>query len=280
MNMSWLETIENGAAALLADVAAMAPGLAAAIAVLFVGWIVAMMARGAVRRICNSANRMLERVLRRGDGAHARLSAPAVAAVSAAVYWAVLFLSVVIAARIAGLTLIANWLNQLAAHLPNILVGAAIIGFGYLAGAYVRRLVLSSVKKDRSRMRGVAANLAQGLVILTALIIGLDQIGVKVTFLVTLLAIVAGGALASFAIAFGLGARGHVSNLIGARTARTALTPGANIRIGETIRGAVLEVTPSQIVIDTDNGRMFVPARIIDEQPLEILTPEGARSNG
>ncbi|MEO1253237.1 MAG: hypothetical protein AAFW81_12940, partial [Pseudomonadota bacterium] len=139
----------------------------------------------------------------------------------------------------------------------------------------------SSARAAKAGQSALIGKFAQGGIFITALIIGLDQIGVDVTFLVALFAVSAGAIFVGFSIAFGLGARDYVSNLIGARTARQKIRPGTMLRVGD-IEGEVLEITQTQIALDTADGRTLVPARITEESMIVIVSSDskGAANNG
>jgi uncharacterized membrane protein YjjP (DUF1212 family) len=110
-------------------------------------------------------------------------------------------------------------------------------------------------------------------VFLAGLVIGLDQVGIDITFLTILFAIVVGGLLLSVALAFGFGARDLVANLIGAQQLARLLELGQVARI-DGIEGQVLELTPTSVILSTDEGRMAIPAKRFQEAAVLIVTAE------
>jgi len=76
--------------------------------------------------------------------------------------------------------------------------------------------------------------------------------------------------LGGIALAFGLGARTHVSNIIAANQLRQIYQAGDNVRIGET-EGRVVEITVSRVIIDTEAGSVGIPAKSFDEQEITLL---------
>lgn len=276
---SWLSDLGDKASNTITNIMGILPGLIGAILILVVGWFLARIVRDLVKRLPNAVNRMLDRVFQSGPLSSIRLTAPAIAVVAEVTFWIILFLAITVAARIAGFTAISSWLNEIVVHLPNLIVGALIIVFGYFASLYVGRFVAEGTEREKSTKSIFAGRLAQGFIFLTAVIIGLDQFGVKVSFLITLLTVIIGAGIFGFSIAFGFGAQGHVRNLIGARVARNALQTGLKVRIGD-IEGDILEVTVSHIALDTISGRMLIPAGVIDDQSIEILALSGGSDNG
>lgn len=274
--LSWFGGLQQSAVAILNETLAYLPALGAAILVLIGGWLIARLARAAARRIFNDANRLLDRVFRHGAFSSARLSPATVTVLGEVTFWVMMFLTVTVSARVAGLTVIATWLNQIVTQLPNLIVGAAIIVVGYFLSVLVGEQVASTARAAKAGQSALMGKFAQAAVFVTTLIIGLDQIGVDVTFLVALFAVAVGAIFVGFSIAFGLGARHHVGNLIGARNARRELRLGASIRIGGN-EGRILEITATHIILDSANGRMLVPASITDEGSIEITAPDESK---
>ena len=100
---------------------------------------------------------------------------------------------------------------------------------------------------------------------------GVDQIGVDITIVVTILSVAIGAALGGLAIAFSLGARDLVSNLIGARYLNADYRIGERIRIGEH-EGTVLEISSVSVILETEEGRVMVPARQFSERSSVLIT--------
>lgn len=246
------------------------PSLVGAIAVLLFGWLLARLVRAASNRVLSGLNRILERNFQSGLLASVRLPMGASVILGEAVYWVVIFLTLTIAARIAQFPAISRWLNEVASFLPSILLGVATIVIGYIVSVVIGERVTEYARPAKSSQSALLGRLCQGIVFVIASIIGLDQIGLDVTFLVALSAVAVGSVLVGFSIAFGLGAREYVSNLIGARTVRHNLSTGLLVRVGET-QGEVLEITQTQIALDTEEGRALVPARIAEERGVVII---------
>lgn len=273
---SWLEAAREYALEILGATVAYLPSLGAALLVLLAGWVLARVARFVTRRLGDYLNRLLERVFRHGALSSARLTPSTTAILGDGAFLIVLLLAIDISARVAGLAVIAGWLDRIVERLPNLVVGAAIIIVGYLISVVVGEQVLSTARASRIGQSELIGKLAQAAVFVTTLVIGLDQIGVDVTFLVALFGVTVGAIGVGFSIAFGLGARKYVGNLVGARNARRELKPGASVRIGGD-EGQVLEITSTHVVLDTVAGRLLVPAWIADEQSIVLLASAGAQ---
>ncbi|MDH5171281.1 MAG: mechanosensitive ion channel [Gammaproteobacteria bacterium] len=259
-----------------ATIVASLPSIAAALLLLLAGMLAARLVRALTLKLLHWVNLFLERVLSGRTRAVVYFSAGITRLMAAILFWITLFIFVTAALNTAGLTGIAAWLERVVDFLPGIVSGGLIILVGYILSGLVRDLTLAAAHSAEFTEAVVISRLAQAITLVTALIIGLDQIGVDVSFLTTMLGISSAALLFGFALAFGLGARTLVSNLIAAHHLRDVLEPGQEIRIGDW-EGTVLEVAATAVILDTESGRVSVPAKLYQEQAVVLLLGDSGR---
>ncbi len=256
----------------LVNVISYIPSLVGALVLLLLGWIIARLVRAGIVRGGDAANRVLDRFLRAGSWAKVRLSTRVLVLVGNAAFWVVILFFITAATETARLDAFSSWLDRVIAYLPTLVAGGLIVLVGYLVSSLVRDLVSTTVSSAGVGQSDLFGALAQGVTFLTAIVIGMDQIGVDVTFLVTIVGIAIAAVLGSLSLAFGLGARTLVSNLIGAHYLQQELQPGQLARFGS-VEGEVLELTPTSVILATPEGRMSVPAKLFDEEVTIVVTP-------
>lgn len=247
------------------------PDLLGALLLVLVGWLIARLVRAAIRGLGTRINRALERLLRAERAAQLRVSPTMLRLIGTAAFWVILLLFVMFATDQAGMDGVSAWLKSVLGYLPTLLFGVVIIVAGHLIGLLVRDLLLEALASAHVEQRELIARLAQTATFLTALIIGVHQIGVNVSFVTLVISVALGSVLLAFSLAFGLGARGLVANLIGTHYIRRQLQPGVRVKVGE-IEGEIIEITPTNVVLETDAGRAFVPARLFNDQ-VSLLIP-------
>jgi len=252
------------------------PNLLAAMIILAIGWAIARLARATMQRLALASNRLLDRAFPRGALASARISSATATLIGEFVFWVIVLIAVTIASGIAGLSAVSEWLDRITAYLPNLIAGVTIVVIGYFLSVFVREQVAPQATAAASRQSLLLGRIAQGFVISTALIVGLDQVGIDVALLVALAVVCVAAALTGLAVAFALGARSHVSNLIGVRAASRHMSAGVRIRIQD-IEGEILEITPTQIALNTDQGKTLVPGKFIDDHVVTIVSPDSHR---
>lgn len=244
------------------------PQLVAAAAVVVVGWIIAAILRGLVTRLLMGTNPLLQNFGPEAVASRLRVSERAAGLTGLVVYWSVLLLAFTIAANTAGFSTFSAWLQNLVGFLPTLLAGVLIIVLGYFLSRLIRELVASALATVGSPHGRVVGGVAQALVLVLAVLTGVEQVGIDVSILVTLTMIAIGGVVASFALAFALGGRDYLANLIGAYDLRREYRIGQQVQVaGHT--GTIAAFTPTAVILVGADGRICIPAKVFQT---EIVT--------
>lgn len=249
------------------------PHLVGAIVVLFLGWAVARLGQIIVTRLAGTLNRVFGRLFAKNQRIRIRLTDGAINVVGGVVFWVIIVLALTAAAKIAKLDVFAQWLDRMLAYLPSLLAGGLIAFIGYLAAKFVRDIVtvtFSMMGTERAQILGIVA---QSATFLVAIVVGLDQAGIDVGFIITLVGILVAAIAASFALAFALGSQTFVANLIGVYQMQNYLRPGQEVRLDD-VQGEILDLSTTSVVLATEKGRVLLPGRRLSEETLTLLTPD------
>ncbi len=248
------------------------PKLLAAFALLAIGYLVARLIRGAVIRVARDLDRLVGRLFgqRLSDGL-LRLPWPVSRILAEAAFWLVLLFFVTATAEILGFPGMADWIGRVASYLPVVLAAAGIVMLGVLAAALAREAVAALPLREAALL----ARACYLLILTVAVIIGIDQLGVEVGLLANVVTIAAAALLGSIALAFGLGARTTVSNIIAAQYVRNAYAVGQRVRVGE-VEGVIIEILATAVVIDAAEGRVLVPCSRFESAVSTLLVEPGA----
>ncbi len=223
------------------------------------------------------AQAALDRIGRRGAGASAvgaaRLGESVPALVGQFIYWLIFLVAVAAAFELLGLPVVSRVGERLAAFVPAALTGVAIVLVGMVVASLAGGVAAAGAASAGVRYAGAVGRAAQVMFLVVALLLGLEQIGIHGELIAVLLAAVLAVALGGAALAFGLGARTAVSNIVAAYYVTQMYRVGQTVRVGE-IEGRILRSTSTAVILDTKNGQVHVPASVFSEQP-SILVPEG-----
>jgi mechanosensitive ion channel-like protein len=183
------------------------PGLFAALILVFAGYLLAKLLERVTARLLRRVglNRLLERggVMDAVERSGSHLDPTRVA--SNLVFWCVMFAVLVIAANAVGLESLANVFSELVAYIPSVISAIVIVIVGLVLGAFVGGLIMASA----GRLAGgpTLARLGRGGVIILAVFMALQELGVATEIVTTAFAILFGAVALALALAFGLGNR-------------------------------------------------------------------------
>ena len=279
--MNAYDGLRDSLAAALAQVAARladyVPSVLGAAVLLFVGWIVARALRGMTVRAMGLLELVLHRVFR-GRGASApALPSSSIRIVGSILFWVVILFFVAAATQVLGLAVFTAWLKDLVGYLPTLVAGALIVLAGVLLSDLARDLTIAALPALPERQRLLVGRAVQGMLLVAAVVVGADQIGIRVTFLVILAAIVAGAVIGGVALAVSLGARTFIGNLIGAHYLRQAFGIGQRVRVAG-YEGNIVDLTAVSLVLETADGRVTLPGKVFNEEPIVLVLAPGSRS--
>lgn len=264
------EYFTSTAGALLERLADHLPSLIGALVLLAVGWLLARLLRILTVRGMQLAETLVERLagpsrLRVGRSANV---------LGTIVYWVVLLFFVTAATQVLGLQTFTDWLARLLDYLPTLAAGVLIVVAGYVLAGFVADLVLATATRLQPAQRNALARLAQGATLVAAILVGADQIGIRVTWLAILAAVIVASVLGGVTIAVSLGARSYVANLIGAHYLRQAFQVGQRVRVAG-FEGRIVEVSATSLVLEAKEGRVALPGRVYHDEPIVLLTGNG-----
>ena len=183
------------------------PALLGALVILFAGYLLAKLLEGLtdkfLRRI--RLNRMLERggVMQAVERSGSHLNPTRV--LSNLVFWLVMFAVILVAARALGLDSLANVFSELVSYIPSVIAAIVIILVGIILGGFVGGLIGASA----GALHGgrALARVGRGGVILLAIFMALQELGIATDIVTTAFAILFGAIALAMALSFGLGNR-------------------------------------------------------------------------
>jgi hypothetical protein len=139
----------------------------------------------------------------------------------------------------------------------------------------VADLILRARGPLATAQRRVAARATQALILVAALLVASEQIGIRVTLLAIFVGAAAVAIVGGVVVAISLGARRHVANLIGVQHARQRFELGARIRVAGH-EGRVLEFAPQAVLLETEDGRVSLPGHLFSEHPVTLVMRGGS----
>jgi mechanosensitive ion channel-like protein len=181
--------------------------LAAALIMLFAGYLLAKILERLSDRFLRRLrlNEMLDRagVMRAVERSGSHINPTRV--LSNLVFWLVMFSVILIAAMALNLSSLADVMKELVTYIPSVIAAVVIILVGIVLGGFVGGLIAASA----GALHGgrALARVGRGGVILLAIFMALQELGVATEIVTTAFAILFGAIALAMALSFGLGNR-------------------------------------------------------------------------
>lgn len=253
------------------------PQFIGAFALLILGWVIARVLRTLAHKIIHGFDAMLLRTGKNRPLGASQLKSYA-HWIGNIIFWSVLLFFVAASSNLLQWKVLSDLASTILAYLPNLLTGLLIILAGFSLSGFARSATTSAAHSAGIGQANLLATLAQFAIIFTAIVIGVEQLGINIAFLTTALIVIIGVLLSGIALAFGLGAKEYVANIIAVQVARKHYRSGQQLKISD-ITGELLEITATTIVLDTENGKATIPAKFINNHICEILTESATETS-
>lgn len=264
----WLEELTTAVGDVFAGVKTHLPRLLGALAVLAVGILVAKTVRYIVLKSLRRATVLVpSRVL---DGEREESWLLVVRVAGALAYWLVVLIALGTAAEVLGFAALTGELGGFARYLPRFVAAALVLLGGVIVSNFAAGWIRSAARSAGIAYGESVARAVRVIVILVASVVALAQAGIDSTLLVVAFGTVFGAFLGAVALAFGLGARATVANIIGAHYFQRSYRVNQRIKVGEH-EGRILEIRPTGVLLDTSQGVTLIPASVFSESTSVLL---------
>lgn len=181
-----------------------------------------------------------------------------------ACFWLVLFSSILIITDILGLTVLTQWFQGIIQYIPNLLAAILIVFAALMLGNLVSEALVSVGKRTGIKYSTTLIRIIRFAFLLLAIVIALDQIGIEIALLRDIIDIVLAALLFGAALAFGLGARTSIGNILACYYLRKRYKVGDEIKVGKT-RGIIIKIDATNVIMDNEIGQVTIPAKLFNE---------------
>lgn len=174
-------------------------------------------------------------------------------------FWLVFLLFLISATEALSLALLSETLTTLVHYLPKMGMAVLILILGLLTTNFVRDIISLACESSGIRQGTVIAQTVYIAATLLVIVTAINELGIDTSLLNQIIVLIIAGLIAGAALSFGFGSRSAVRNLIAAHYIQPIVRVGEKIQIGN-YAGTVTAVTPMVVVLDTERGRVVIPA--------------------
>ncbi len=234
------------------------PNILISLFVLVIGYFLARLVKYLVIRLFHYLGRLAKRKFNNLNFTQAG------AFLGTAFFWLIILSSILLVTDILGLTILTKWFQSIIQYIPNIFAAILIVFAAIMLGNLVSDLIRSTSKRTGLQYSSTLVRIVRFLFLFMAIIIALDQIGIEISLLIDIIDIVLAALLFGAALAFGLGSRTSISNILACYYVRKSYKEGDEIQIGKA-RGKIFKIGTTNVVLDNEKGQVTIPAKEFNE---------------
>jgi small-conductance mechanosensitive channel len=229
------------------------PRLAGALVLLVVGWLAVALIRRVLARVLRAAglDALGERIGANDVLARFGLGRSLTSVIAGAVRIGLLVVVVFAALSLLGLEFLSDSLNAGILFLPRLLVAIVLLLAGVLLAEIARRQV--DRLAQQMDLPGPLGLLVEVAVVAVFSVTALAELGVPVSVLLLIVAIVLAGIALTFALAFGIGGQAMAREVSARRYVESSYEVGQDVSLGG-VRGRISAIDATCTVLETSGG--------------------------
>lgn len=194
--------------------------------------------------------------------------------ISKMIFWSALIVSGSTVLQVFGVDIISEWMKRITEFLPNVFGAGFVAVSGFLIARLSRDFLRETASFAHIGMKRSVPSFLYYSICAVSILIAVEQLGIDVGFLtsvilVFLLCILAGGA-----ISFGIGSAPIVTNLLSSYYIRKRVKVGQMLSTSE-FSGIVVEIGPTCVFLKGEQGIESIPSRQLNELRFVVKNAAG-----
>lgn len=189
-----------------------------------------------------------------------------------AVFWTLFLFFLLLGIQVLQIEFLSLFLQNSLNNLPRLAIGIVIVFTSFFAGSVASQIVTKAFWAMEVEQANLLGKAVKVVVVFMGILLGIDQIGLDISILNTIVNIFIAAVLGGIALAFGVGAKTYVENIISAVQIRRIYQNGDVIKI-DNVEGKIIEMTPTMVNLQSAEGQISMPAKLFLEKTSYLVNP-------
>ena len=248
------------------------PNIIGAIIVLVLGWIITKIVVYLLKRVFKFAkiDLLSEKINDLKLFGKSEISIPITNAITVFVKWIMFLVFLIIAADIMNWTIVSQEIGNLLRYLPKLFSAIALFMIGIYIARFVKKAIQGFYESFDLAGSKIISSIVFYIIAIIISITALNQADIDTTVVTNNVTIILGAFLLAISIAFGLGSKEVVGDLLRTFYTRKNYELGDHIKL-EGIEGTVEAIDNISMTLSTTKGKLILPIKDVVESKVEIL---------
>jgi len=236
------------------------PALVFAFVIILLGWVLAII----IRKLCARLLRALgfdvllektgiDKIIKRGG-----IDTKPSTIFSWFIYWVILVNAIFMAQDALDLKVTTQFLSNILNFIPNLIIVAILLSLGTYVGNIIAKVAEKTALMANIPFSKFIGIMTRYAVIGTAVIMSLDVINDATSIVIDSVRIIFIYIPAIILVAFLLGGRDVITNMLDGRFLKEMLKKGDNIEVGD-VKGEIISIGAAATLLKTDYGEAIIP---------------------
>lgn len=269
---NWTDLALSSLSAMGQTLMSVIPKVLGAIFLLGLGWIIAKAISKLVARILRGAK--IDRWTKKLNGSETMREHGIVIntskVVSTFIYWLVMLAFFITASDTLGWQAVSQEVAELMRYLPKLLSAVVIFVIGMYIANFIKQAVLATFISLGLSGAKMISSMAFYVIIVVLTITALNQAGIRTEIMTQNITLILGSVLLSFALAFGLGSRELLQNILSGFYSRRSFHIGERVRI-DGVEGVISAMDSVNVSLKTPDGKVVIPASTFLASKVEVI---------
>lgn len=248
------------------------PNILGAIIILIVGWLITRLIVFVLKRVLKfmKVDKLTEIINEKNIFGKTDLKFNITTVIVGFVKWIMFLVFLIVAADIMDWKIVSEEIGNLLRYLPKLFSAIAL----FMVGLYIASFVRTAIKGlfDSFDLSGgkIISNLVFYIIAIIITITALNQAGIDTEIITNNLTIILGAFLAAMALAFGLGSREIIGDILRTFYIRKNYEIGDKVNIAG-IEGTIVSIDNICMTLSTTTGKTVLPIKYVAENKIEII---------
>ena len=267
----WKELSFNTLSTILDNIAVALPNILGAIFILFVGFLFNKIVRLIVKRIfkIGKIKEVSEKINDTEFFGEADFKINIEKIILGFIKWFLLLVFIIIAADIVKLTIISTEIANLLRYVPQLISAVIIFVIGLYGAKFIEKTLIKIFKSMDFNGSKLVSSIVFYIIMIFVTVTAVNQAGIDTSIITNNFTLILGAFLLAFALAFGLGSKTIVADLLKTFYARKNYAVGDRIKMN-TIEGTIESIDSIFVTLKTENGKLVIPIKEITENRIEV----------
>lgn len=185
-------------------------------------------------------------------------------------YYYILLIFLTFAADTLGVDTITTMVMSLVSFIPKLIAGAVLLQIGIMLSDAIKNAVTALCKSFNIASAKLIGNLAFIFFLIITFLTALRQVGLETSMLESSFILVIGGAVAAFAIGYGIASRDVLANIISSFYSKKNYREGQLIKIDD-MKGVITKIDNTSVTINTETTTIIIPLQLFQTKHVEIF---------